>query len=122
MRLMQPIVGGTDFVTERRSVDRRTSRPPVCMPLDSRSIVAASRARATYLPRMNPPLLAANTALSASRSGDLRGTVPALLESMRPRQWVKNVFVLAGLVFGSRLFDVGACTRASLCFLLFCAA
>ena len=69
---------------------------------------------------MSPPLLEANTALSPPRT--LLGTVPALLESMRPRQWVKNVFVLAGLVFGSRLFDASACTRASLCFLLFCAA
>ncbi len=41
---------------------------------------------------------------------------------MRPRQWVKNVFVLAGLVFGGQLFDGASCARASVCFLLFCAA
>jgi len=47
---------------------------------------------------------------------------PALLEAMRPRQWVKNVFVLAGLVFAGQLFDSTACTRAFVCFLLFCSA
>ena len=47
---------------------------------------------------------------------------PALLEAMRPRQWVKNIFVLAGLVFAGQLFDSTACTRAFVCFLLFCSA
>jgi 4-hydroxybenzoate polyprenyltransferase len=46
----------------------------------------------------------------------------ALLEAMRPKQWVKNVFVLAGLVFAGQLFDSTACTRAFVCFLLFCSA
>jgi len=41
---------------------------------------------------------------------------------MRPRQWVKNIFVLAGLVFAGQLFDSTACTRAFVCFLLFCSA
>jgi len=41
---------------------------------------------------------------------------------MRPKQWVKNVFVLAGLVFAGQLFDSTARTRASVCFLLFCSA
>jgi 4-hydroxybenzoate polyprenyltransferase len=41
---------------------------------------------------------------------------------MRPRQWFKNVFVLAGLVFGGQLFDPASCTRALVCFAAFCAA
>src|SRR5438874_546944 len=46
----------------------------------------------------------------------------ALLEAMRPKQWFKNVFVLAGLVFGGQLFDPTSCSRALACFFLFCAA
>jgi len=41
---------------------------------------------------------------------------------MRPRQWAKNVFVLAGIVFAGRLFDVHAVLRVLACFALFCAA
>ncbi len=46
----------------------------------------------------------------------------ALLEAMRPRQWVKNVFVLAGIVFAGRLFDQGALLRTAAIFAVFCAA
>ena len=46
----------------------------------------------------------------------------ALLEAMRPKQWFKNVFVLAGLVFGGQLFVAASCARALVCFFLFCAA
>jgi 4-hydroxybenzoate polyprenyltransferase len=46
----------------------------------------------------------------------------ALLQAMRPKQWFKNVFVLAGLVFGGHLFDPTSCARALACFAVFCAA
>jgi len=45
-----------------------------------------------------------------------------LLEAMRPRQWSKNVFVLAGIVFAGRLFEGRAELRVLACFALFCAA
>jgi 4-hydroxybenzoate polyprenyltransferase len=48
--------------------------------------------------------------------------MPPLLEAMRPRQWSKNVFVLAGIVFAGRLFDRHAELRVLACFALFCAA
>jgi len=48
--------------------------------------------------------------------------MPPLLEAMRPRQWSKNVFVLAGIVFAGRLFDRAAELRVLACFALFCAA
>src|SRR5205814_3069631 len=51
----------------------------------------------------------------------MRG-VPPLLEAMRPRQWSKNVFVLAGIVFAGRLFEARAELRVLACFALFCAA
>jgi 4-hydroxybenzoate polyprenyltransferase len=49
-------------------------------------------------------------------------TLPPLVEALRPRQWSKNVFVLAGIVFAGRLFDRVAELRVLACFALFCAA
>ena len=48
--------------------------------------------------------------------------MPALLEALRPRQWSKNVFVLAGIVFAGRLFDPQAILRVLAAFGVFCAA
>jgi 4-hydroxybenzoate polyprenyltransferase len=46
----------------------------------------------------------------------------SLLEALRLRQWAKNVFVLAGVVFAGRLFDAPSVLRALAGFSLFCAA
>ena len=43
-----------------------------------------------------------------------------LLKAMRPVQWVKNVFVLAPIVFGLRLFDASSLLLAGLAFMCFC--
>lgn len=45
-----------------------------------------------------------------------------LLKLMRPRQWVKNSFVLAPLVFTGAFLDSAAVSRALLAVLLFCVA
>ncbi|MCA1828162.1 MAG: decaprenyl-phosphate phosphoribosyltransferase [Myxococcales bacterium] len=45
-----------------------------------------------------------------------------LLEAMRPRQWSKNVFVFAGIVFAGRLFEARAELRVIAVFFVFCAA
>jgi len=45
-----------------------------------------------------------------------------LVRSLRPSQWAKNLFVLAPLVFGSRLGDAAAVTRALVALLVFCCA
>jgi 4-hydroxybenzoate polyprenyltransferase len=45
----------------------------------------------------------------------------ALFVSLRPHQWLKNVVVLAALVFSKHLFDGPALARASLAFAVFCA-
>src|SRR5438477_4285600 len=61
--------------------------------------------------------------MTHARSPALRGSESLpLLEAMRPRQWSKNVFVLAGIVFAGRLFDPRAELRVLGCFALFCAA
>jgi 4-hydroxybenzoate polyprenyltransferase len=43
-----------------------------------------------------------------------------LLVSLRPDQWTKNLVVFAGLIFGQRLFDGAAATRALAAFAVFC--
>jgi 4-hydroxybenzoate polyprenyltransferase len=44
----------------------------------------------------------------------------AILNSMRPRQWVKNLFVFGGVVFSERLFTPAVWTAAA-AFVIFCA-
>jgi 4-hydroxybenzoate polyprenyltransferase len=45
----------------------------------------------------------------------------ALVRSLRPAQWTKNLFVLAPIVFAHRLDDASLFDRAALAFALFCA-
>jgi 4-hydroxybenzoate polyprenyltransferase len=47
--------------------------------------------------------------------------MPALLRAMRPQQWVKNLFVLAPVVFAHRLGDARAVSHALLALGAFCA-
>ncbi|MEW6006584.1 MAG: decaprenyl-phosphate phosphoribosyltransferase, partial [bacterium] len=44
----------------------------------------------------------------------------SLIISMRPKQWIKNLFVFAALVFGERLNDPASLLKVSLGFVLFC--
>jgi 4-hydroxybenzoate polyprenyltransferase len=48
-------------------------------------------------------------------------SVWALLEALRPKQWTKNVFVLAAWIFAGRLFDPVATGRTFAAVLIFCA-
>jgi 4-hydroxybenzoate polyprenyltransferase len=41
---------------------------------------------------------------------------------LRPQQWVKNLFIFAGLIFGAKLGDADAVFKTILGFLCFCAA
>jgi 4-hydroxybenzoate polyprenyltransferase len=45
-----------------------------------------------------------------------------LLEAMRPKQWIKNSFVFAGLVFAGRVLDAGDVARAVTVAFAFCLA
>jgi hypothetical protein len=67
-------------------------------------------------------LAAPSPEAAAPRAEQRARAARALLEAMRPRQWMKNVFVLAGMVFGGRLFDPPSIARALACFAVFCAA
>lgn len=52
----------------------------------------------------------------------MNSTLRALIRALRPVQWVKNVFVLAPLVFAERLFDLSLLGAAFLAFATFCCA
>ena len=47
-------------------------------------------------------------------------TALAILHTLRPRQWVKNLFVAAALVFAKKLTDPALALRAGLAVLAFC--
>ncbi|MCG8461570.1 MAG: UbiA family prenyltransferase, partial [Holophagales bacterium] len=47
---------------------------------------------------------------------------PPLIRALRPHQWVKNVFVLAPIVFAERLADPVLARQAAFAFLAFCFA
>jgi 4-hydroxybenzoate polyprenyltransferase len=50
-----------------------------------------------------------------------RGRLAALLVSLRPAQWTKNLVVFAGLLFGGRLLEPWAIGDALVAFAAFCA-
>ncbi len=72
------------------------------MPLATRSPVPTTRPIAEV--RTSRPLLAT-----------------ALIHSLRPHQWTKNLFVFAGLIFGQRLLEPDAVLAATVAFATFCA-
>jgi 4-hydroxybenzoate polyprenyltransferase len=50
-----------------------------------------------------------------------RSTAALVVLSLRPAQWTKNLFVLAGLLFGRRLLDLESALLAAAAFAIFCA-
>lgn len=46
--------------------------------------------------------------------------VKAVLELMRPKQWIKNFFVFAAIVFSGNFFNTGVLMNNILTFILFC--
>ena len=51
-----------------------------------------------------------------------RSPAAALLVSLRPRQWTKNLLLLAGIVFAAEIGDAGRWWRAAAAFAAYCAA
>jgi 4-hydroxybenzoate polyprenyltransferase len=70
--------------------------------------------------------MARSTSSSVAAPGSAVGAVPErplalqIASSLRPAQWVKNLLIFAGLIFGRRLFDPVALVRAVSAFAVFC--
>lgn len=57
---------------------------------------------------------------SQSATGDGKmGRIEALVRLLRPQQWIKNFFVLAPILFGGELFNVGALLKGAVVFFAF---
>ena len=63
------------------------------------------------------PAAAAPTEQLAPR----RSTLHAAVAAMRPKEWIKNVLVFAGLLFSGKVDQLGAIGTATLAFTTFCA-
>lgn len=63
---------------------------------------------------------AAPRATDSPQPQSLAGTAKALLKTMRPKQWVKNVVVYAPLVFDGKLFEPLLLLQTTIAFGLFC--
>ncbi len=46
--------------------------------------------------------------------------MPPLLQALRPQQWIKNLFVLAALIFSEHLLEPAYALRSGIAFALFC--
>jgi 4-hydroxybenzoate polyprenyltransferase len=70
--------------------------------------------------------MARSTSSSVAAPGSAVGAVPErplalqIASSLRPAQWVKNLLIFAGLIFGRRLFDPVALVHAVSAFAVFC--
>ena len=57
-----------------------------------------------------------------SRSTDKSSSIPGILRLIRPEQWTKNAFVMAGFIFARQWDDIELLSSALLAFVAFCAA
>jgi 4-hydroxybenzoate polyprenyltransferase len=59
--------------------------------------------------------------VGAADTEPARPPLRAALVSIRPQEWIKNLLVFAGLLFGRKFGDAGAVATATLAFISFCA-
>src|SRR5688572_24373720 len=74
-------------------------------------------------PQSSPPESdrpASSSAPPPPGDGSLIWKLGGIVLTVRPHQWVKNVFVLAPIVFAKEIFDPLLITRAASAFLIFC--
>jgi decaprenyl-phosphate phosphoribosyltransferase len=93
-------------------------REPV-VPVSEQAATPVSEPDAAAGPRPAPP--GEGVSGIPAPSGGLRASRPvALARALRPRQWVKNVLVLAAPLAAGRVFDLDVLRPTSVAFLLFC--
>lgn len=63
-----------------------------------------------------------NVAKSKDAKLEIGGRIRAVVQSMRPRQWTKNLALFVGLVFAQQLLSLISFERASVAFVVFCLA
>jgi 4-hydroxybenzoate polyprenyltransferase len=63
-----------------------------------------------------------NGAKNKAANLGIRDRMRAVVQSMRPRQWTKNLALFVGLVFAQQLFSLTSFERASIAFVVFCLA
>ena len=51
---------------------------------------------------------------------ETRETLRNLFESMRPKQWIKNLFIFAGIIFSRNIFNLGMLLTVIVGFIAFC--
>lgn len=111
-----------------------TSRPRLQLsdPTTSRPVGVADAERARPLEPTDDPSASTGTdqappstdarppMLPQATEGSLYWTVRGIIKTTRPHQWVKNVFVLAPVVFAKDLFVWDLCKHAGGAFAVFC--
>lgn len=58
--------------------------------------------------------------LCNQRSAMIRHVIVAILKTMRPKQWIKNLLIYAALIFDGQLFEPSPFLRTTLGFVLLC--
>jgi 4-hydroxybenzoate polyprenyltransferase len=72
-------------------------------------------------PTKAKPKAAKPRARKAAPPPKARGPLRAAVKAMRPKEWIKNLLVFAGLLFSGKFTDASACVDATITFLAFCA-
>src|SRR6185436_15234587 len=85
---------------------------PIAPPVEPAPIVASGRA--------TPAALTATASAASLASTSWARAAVAFVRSLRPHQWIKNVFVAAPLVFAQKLGEPSYVLRSALAVLAFC--
>ena len=58
--------------------------------------------------------------IASAKKRPVTGSIGALIMALRPMDWIKNLFVLAPLLFSGHLFDLMPAAKSLLGFIVFC--